>query len=89
MKFQPDIASTIVFAGICCHNLMRIRYPVIQNAVMDRKNANNQVIHGEWRRGNTCKQELQCIPGNRETTAGKQEREYLKHYHNSVVGAVT
>ncbi len=28
--------------------LMRIRYPAIQNAVMDREYANNQVIPGEW-----------------------------------------
>ncbi len=47
IKFQPDIASTIVLAAICCHNLMRIRYPVNQNAVMDREDANNQVIPGE------------------------------------------
>ncbi len=53
IKCQPDIASTIVIAAICCHNLMRMRYPAIQNAVMDREDANNQLIPREWRRGNT------------------------------------
>ncbi len=47
IKFQPDIASTIVLAAICCHNLMRIRYPAIQNAVMDQEDANYQVIPAE------------------------------------------
>ncbi len=67
---------------------MRIRYPAIQSAVMDREDANNQVIPGEWRRGNTWEQELRCVSGNRETKAGKQQLEYLKHYYNYVVGAV-
>ncbi len=88
ITFQLYIASTIVLAAIWCQNLIRIRYPAIQNAVMDRDDANNQVISREWRRGNTWEQELQHIPGNRETKAGKQQWKYLKHYYNSVVGAV-
>ncbi len=35
--FQPDIATTVVLAAICWHNLMRMRYPAIQNAVIDRE----------------------------------------------------
>ncbi len=65
---------------------MRMRYPGIQNAVMDRKDANNQVIPGEWRKGNTWEQELLCIPGNRETKAGKQKQEYLKHLNVFFLG---
>ncbi len=37
IKFQPKIATDIVLAAICCHNLMRMRYPAIQNAAMDRE----------------------------------------------------
>ncbi len=87
IKFQPNIATNIVLAAICCHNLMRVRYPVIQNAAMDWEDDNNNVIPGEWRRGNTWEEELQSIHGNRETKAWKQLREYLKHY-NSAAGAV-
>ncbi len=58
IKFQPKIATDIVLAAICCHNLMRMRYPAIQNAAMDRKDDNNNVIPGEWRRWNTWEQEL-------------------------------
>ncbi len=81
IKFQPNIATNIILAAICCHNIM-------QNAAMDWEDDNNNVIPGEWRRGNTLEQELQCIHGNRESNAGKQLREYLKHYYNSAAGAV-
>ncbi len=47
IKFQPTIATNIVLAAICCHNLMRMRYPVIQNAVMDHEDNQNNVIPGE------------------------------------------
>ncbi len=53
IKFQPKIATDITVAAICCHNLMRMRYPAIQNAAMDREDDNNNVILGEWQRGNT------------------------------------
>ncbi len=53
IKFQPKIVTNIVLAAYCCHNLMRMRYPVIQNAIMDHQDNQNNVIPGEWRRGNT------------------------------------
>ncbi len=48
IKFQPKIATDIILAAICCHNLMCMRYPVIQNATMDWEDDNNNVIPGEW-----------------------------------------
>ncbi len=65
IKFQPNIATNIILAAICCHNLMRMRYPAIQNAAMDHEDDNNNVIPGEWHRRNTWGQELQHINGNR------------------------
>ncbi len=53
IKFQPKIATNIILAAICCHNLMRMRYPAIQNDAMDREDDNNNVIPGERQRGNT------------------------------------
>ncbi len=40
------IATNIVLTAICCHNLMRMRYPAIQNATME--DDNNNMIPGEW-----------------------------------------
>ncbi len=88
INFQPKIATNIVLTAICCHNLMRMRYPAIQNATMDRDDDQNNVIPDEWCRDNTWEQELQRIDGNRETKAGKQLREYLKNYYNSAASAV-
>ncbi len=85
INFQPKISTNIVLAAIWCHNLMHMRYPMIQNAALDNEDDNNNVIPGEWRRGNTWEQH---IHGNRETKAGKQLREYLKYYYNSAGGAV-
>ncbi len=67
IKFQPNISNNIDLTAICCHNLMRMRYPVIQNAAMDWEDDNNNMIPGKWRRGNTREQELQRIHSNRET----------------------
>ncbi len=53
IKFHPKIVTNIVLAAICCHNLMHMRYPAIQNASMDHEDDQNNVIPGEWRRGNT------------------------------------
>ncbi len=89
IKFQPKITTNIVLAAICCHNLMRMRYPAILNATMDHEDDQNNVIPGDCHRGNTWEQEIQCIHDNRETKAGKQLREYLKHYYISSAGAVT
>ncbi len=88
IKFQLKITTNIVLTAICCHNLMHMIYPATQNAALDHEDDNNNVIPGEWRRGNTWEQELQCIHSNRETNAGKQLREYLKHYYNSAARAV-
>ncbi len=88
IKFQQKIATNIVLATICCHNLMFMRYPVMPNAAMDREDDQTNVIPCDWHRGNTWEQELQCIHGNRETKAGKQLREYLKHYYKSAASAV-
>ncbi len=88
IKFQPNISTNIILTAICCHNIMHMRYPAIQNAAMDQENDNNNLIPDEWWRGNTWEQELQHIHSHREMKAGKQLREYLKHYYNSAVGAV-
>ncbi len=72
IKFQPNLASTVVLGAICCHNLMRMWYPAIQNAVIDWEDANNWLTPEEWRRGNIWEQELLHIPRNIGTKAGKQ-----------------
>ncbi len=45
IKFQPKIATNIVLAAIYCHNLIRMRYPAIQNAALTVRMT---TIPGEW-----------------------------------------
>ena len=33
---QPDTVASIILASVC-HNLMRMRYPALQNAVLDQE----------------------------------------------------
>ena len=40
MQQEPETGRLIVEACVCLHNLMRIRYPALQNAAMDRENDN-------------------------------------------------
>ena len=44
MQQEPENGRLIVEACVCLHNLMRIRYPALQNAAMDRENDNHDVV---------------------------------------------
>ena len=71
IKFQPKVVVDIVMAAICLHNLMRMRFPGAQNAVMDRKDDNHNLIPGEWSTSYSgCQEtELQKQPSNRDNTS--------------------
>jgi len=49
MQQCPETVRVIVEACICLHNLMRIRYPGIQNAVVDHEDDDHNMIPGLWR----------------------------------------
>ena len=76
-------------ACVCLHNLVRMRYPGLQNAAMDAEDDNHQVADGAWRTGRNM-QDVHNVRGpKRDTRAAiKAQREYLKHYFNSLAGSV-
>ncbi len=87
IKFQPNMATNIVLAAICCHNLMR------------EISCDPECRYGTWgwqqqrdsrwmAKKEHMEKELQHIHGYRETKAGKQLREYLKHYYTSAAREV-
>ena len=84
----PEQAEQIVMACICLHNLMRTRYPGVQNEVMDREDEDHNVIPGEWRDGRDLPDMTRHLGGNRDTLAAKDQRDTLKAYYNSDAGAV-
>lgn len=87
MKQTPSTVTSIVLACVCLHNLMRLRYPRVQNRDMDQEDDQHNVIPGAWRENNP----LLPVRGHqyrRETEAAKDQRQYLMAYYNSDVGSV-
>ena len=50
MKHEPETVALIVKTCVLLHNLMRTRYPVLQNALVDREDQNMAHVDGVWRR---------------------------------------
>ena len=83
-----EVATVVVEAAMCLHNLMWMRYPGLQNAALDREDADHNMVAGEWRR-HAPVYELHRVCGpNQATTEAKRQREYLRLYMNSPAGAV-
>ena len=45
----PDHVRVIVEACVCLHNIMRLRYPALQNVAMDRETEDHDFVPGQWR----------------------------------------
>ena len=88
MMHYPDTVRDIIEACVVLHNLMRMRFPTLQNQQLDSEDSEHNLIPGAW--GETANMhEVEQIRGhNRDSTAGKRQREYLKLYFNSEAGAV-
>ena len=83
-----QVATVVVEAAVCLHDLMRIRYPRLQNAELDLEDADHNMVPGEWRR-HAPMHELHRIHGPiKATTEAKRPREYLRLCMNSPAGAV-
>ena len=88
MQHDPPTIATIVETSVILHNLMRMRYPALQNAAIDAENANHQIVPGLWR-DTANMHDLDNVRGpNRDSTAAKKQREYLRLYFNSAARSV-
>ena len=89
MQHHPSTVKVIVKACTVLHNLMRIRYPGLQNQQLDRaENMYRDFIPGAWRQDRDL-QDTHTVAGNNNSTKkGKKQRNLLKHWDNSTVGAV-
>ena len=67
---------------------MRIRYPALQNAALDREDENNRIVTGAWREDGLMHEIVKIKGDIRETTTGNQQQEYLNHYFNLSAGSV-
>lgn len=63
MQQTPDTVELIAKACILLHNLMRTRYPRMQNDLMDRVLPNGVIVDGAWRRGRNLEDSVN-VPGH-------------------------
>lgn len=88
MQHTPSTVRLITTACICLHNLMRIKYPTMQNQLVDTEDANHNLIPGEWRQGRNMRDCVVTQGPNRDNRDGKKLRNLLKHWVNSSAGSV-
>ena len=88
LRQSPRTVTSIILTCVTLHNLMRIRFPQLQNAQLDRDDDHHNVIPGAWRNQAAMDDMGRPQAGNRAAREAKEQRLYLKHYYNSDVGAV-
>ena len=88
MQHKPNVVQVIVKCTFVLHNLMRSRYPVHHQVLMDRKDDNGQVTLGTWRKNANMHDMEQVRSPSREAIKAKKEREYYFLYFNSPAGSV-
>ena len=84
----PGTVRTITTAAILLHNLMRIRFPVMQNALVDREDRQHNIIPGAWRQGHNLVDTEKVLGPNVDNKEGKKLRNLLKHWCSSEAGSV-
>ena len=67
---------------------MRMQFPTWQNAVVDHEDVNHDIVLGAWRINANMVDVDHALGPNRDSTAAKKQREYLKLYFDSEAGSV-
>lgn len=87
MLQEPETVEDIIVAAICLHNLMRIRYPTLQNIEVDHEDADHNLVRGNWRLTANMN-DMDGGLGANPSRAAKNQRLYYKHWVNSEAGSV-
>ena len=72
MQHSPETIQLIAKACMLLHNLMRTRYPGLQNQDLDREDANRDLVPGAWRQGLNLADTI-AVAGPNAATQGRQE----------------
>lgn len=88
MGQRPQTVKKITKACLCLHNLMRIRYPTLQNNDLDHEDGEHQVVPGAWRNAAVMHEVAVAGRGPRLTGPARAQRVYLMKYFNDPVGRV-
>ena len=88
-----SVKTVRLIVKTCCllHNLMRMRYPAMQNALVDKYTKQGNVIAGAWREGRNLVHTEPYVgrARNRDYRNAKAQRNVLKEWCNSPVGKVS
>ncbi|XP_064077660.1 putative nuclease HARBI1 [Macrobrachium nipponense] len=88
MQHHHETVRIIVEACCILHNLMRTRYPVLQNRLVDRAQPDGNLQPGAWREGQNLDDTVVVQGPNTASRDGKRQRNLLKHWCNSPAGSV-
>lgn len=88
LQQYPEVATVVVETAFCLYNLMRMRYPGLQNAQLDHEDANHKFVPGEWRRHAPMHELFWVREPNQVFTEAKRQWKYLRLHFNSPAGAV-
>ena len=89
MQHKPSTVKLIVKTCLILHNLMRIRYPGLQNQQLDSaENENRDFVPGAWREGRNLEDTQRVAGFNTASKEGKKQRNLIKHWMNSPAGSV-
>jgi hypothetical protein len=88
LSITPVNTVKVVKACVVLHNLMRSRYPGLQNADLDREDAAHNLVPGAWRDAQVVREVDAAARGPRQTADGRRQRAYLEQYYNSAAGRV-
>ena len=84
MQHSPSTVKLIVETCCLLHNLMRTRYPGVQNPLLDREDDDHNIIPGEWRKDRRHMLDMQRVKGpSQATRQAKRQRLLLKHWCNA------
>lgn len=91
MMHEPDTVRLIIKTCVLLHNLMRTRYPVMQNQLVDVERPDGTVVPGAWRDGRNLEDTIQeRLPGNnRDLRVAKSQRNLIMEWCSSPVGSVS
>lgn len=82
MEQHPDNVTKIVQACCVLHNILRTKYPTMNNRLVDSENpVTHCVLPGAWR-DEAALTAIQSLRGNNASKRAKAQREYLKKFYN-------
>jgi hypothetical protein len=90
MMHEADTVRLLVKVCVLLHNMMRTRYPVMQNRLVDWERPDGALVPGAWRAGRNLEPTRpDRVPGpNRDLRTAKAQRNLIMDWCNSPAGKV-